>query len=392
MFVKRTVFQEVSYDFLDSASPVLPRGRTAVPEIIMAERRLTKRIVDNTLPAASEFTLWDNDLTGFGLRVRPSGAKSYVIVYRAGTGRTAPVRKVTLGSVGKLTPDEARGLARKVLGSVAHGRDPAVDRAQARKALTVKELVETFLAEHIDLKLKRTTSKRYGHLLKHWIVPEIGSAKADSLARAAVAKLHAKMKENPVSANRMLSALSSMYGFAQRRGIVPEGYNPAGRIEKYGEQRRERFLTTAELARIGEALREAETVGTPWLLDETQPNAKHIPKKVENRRTVASPFATAALRLLLFSGCRLNEILRLKWDHVDAERGVLLLPDSKTGRREVALNAPARAVLASLPRLGAYVVPGNNPDRPRHDLKNIWRVVSRRAGLIGVRIHDLRHT
>jgi len=358
----------------------------------MAGRRLTKRIVDNTRPTGFEFTIWDNDLTGFGLRIRPSGAKSYIVVYRAGTGRTAPVRKVTLGSVGKLTPDEARGLAKKVLGSVAHGKDPAVDRAQARKGMTVKELVETFLVEHTDLKLKPTTGKRYGHLLRHWVVPEIGSAKADNLTRTAVAKLHAKMKDNPVSANRMLGALSSMYGFAQRRGIVPEGFNPASRIEKYGEQRRERFLTTEELARIGDALREAETVGTPWLLDETQPNAKHIPKKVGNRRTVSSPFATAALRLLLFSGCRLNEILRLKWEYVDTERGVLLLPDSKTGRREVVLNAPTRAVLAALPRVGAYVVPGDNPDRPRHDLKNIWRAVSRRAGLNGVRIHDLRHT
>lgn len=358
----------------------------------MSGRRITKRVVDNTHPTAVEFTVWDDDLTGFGLRVRPSGAKSYVIVYRAGTGRAAPVRKVTLGSVGKITPDEARGFAKKALGSVAHGKDPASDRAQARKGMTVKDLVETFLVEHSGLKLKPTTAKRYDHLLRHWVVPAIGSTKSDSLTRAAVAKLHAKMKENPVSANRMLGAISSMYGFAQRRGIVPEGLNPASRIEKYGEQRRERFLTTEELARIGDALREAETVGTPWVLDETRPNSKHIPKKEENRRTVASPFATAALRLLLFSGCRLSEILRLKWENVDNERGVLLLPDSKTGRREVVLNAPARAVLARLPRLGTYVVPGNNPERPRHDLKNIWRAVSLRAGLSAVRIHDLRHT
>src|SRR6266536_526921 len=186
-----------------------PRGRTAVPETTMAGRRLTKRIVDNTRPTGFEFTVWDNDLTGFGLRIRPSGAKSYVVVYRAGTGRTAPVRKVTLGAVGKLTPDEARGLARKVLGSVAHGKDPAVDRAQAREGMTVKELVETFLVEHTDLKLKPTTGKRYRHLLRHWVVREFGSAKADSLTRTAVAKLHAKMKDNPVSANRMLGELSS---------------------------------------------------------------------------------------------------------------------------------------------------------------------------------------
>jgi integrase len=358
----------------------------------MADQRLSKRVVDNIRPNGTEFTVWDDALTGFGVRVRASGAKSYVLVYRAGAGRKAPVRKVTLGSVGKLTPDVARALAQKALGSIAHGNDPAAERAQDRAGMTVKELVEAFLEDHSDLKLKASTTKRYRHLLRHWVVPELGSTKADVLTRAAVAKLHGKMKKKPVSANRMLGALSSTYSFAQRRAIVPEGFNPATRIEKYGEQHRERFLTTSELARIGGALREAETRGIPWMVDETQPNAKHIPRQEKNRRTVFGPFATAAVRLLLFSGCRLSEILRLKWEYVDTERGLLLLPDSKTGRRAVVLNAPALAVLASLPRLGSYVVPGGNPERPRHDLKRLWGTVSRRAGLEGVRLHDLRHT
>jgi len=356
----------------------------------MDSKRISKRVVDSAHPDKAEYTIWDDALTGFGLRVRPSGAKSYVIVYRAGAGRKAPVRKVTLGAGGKLTPDVARGLAEKALGSVAHGKDPAADRAQDREGLLVKELIEAFLADHATLKLKTTTAKRYRHLLRHWVAPELGSTKADSLSRTAIAKLHARMRRHAVSANRMLGAVSSMYGFAQRRGLVPEGFNPASRIEKYSEQRRERFLTTKELARIGDALREAETKGIPWEVDETQPNAKHIPKK--DRRTVFGLLPTAALRLLLFSGCRLREILDLKWEFVDIERGILLLPDSKTGRRTVMLNAPALAVLASLPKIGPYVVPADDPKRPRHDLKRVWSAVSRRAGLSGVRLHDLRHT
>jgi integrase len=358
----------------------------------MANKRITKRLVDSTHKGKTEYTIWDDALTGFGLRVRPSGAKSYVIVYRAGTGRKAPVRKVTLGAVGKLTPDDARTLAERALGSIAYGKDPAADRAQDREGLTVKELIETFLVDHATLKLKSTTVARYSHLLRQWVAPELGSTKADSLSRSAIAKLHARMKRHAVSANRMLGAVSSMYGFAQRRGYVSEGFNPGSRIEKYSENRRERFLTTKELGRIGDALREAETKGIPWEVDETQPNAKHIPKQEKNRRTVFGLLPTAALRLLLFSGCRLREILDLKWEHVDLERGVLLLPDSKTGRRTVVLNAPALAVLASLPRLGPYVVPADDPKRPRHDLKRVWSAVSRRAGLSGVRLHDLRHT
>jgi integrase len=358
----------------------------------MGGQRISKRLVDSLRPAKKESIVWDSALTGFGVRVRPSGAMSYVVIYRAGAGRKAPVRKVTLGAVGKITPDTARDLAEKALGAIAHGRDPASERARDRESMTVKELVETFLSDHADLKLKPTTAKRYRYLLRHWAVPEFGATKADSVTRAAVAKLHSKKRRNPVSANKMLAALSSAYGFAQRRGLVPDGFNPATRIEKYPERRRERFLNSGELARIGSALREAETTGIPWVVDETKPNAKHIPKQEQNRRTIFGPFVTAAVRLLLFTGCRLREILDLKWEYIDTERGLLLLPESKTGRRTVVLNAPALAVLALLPHVGPYVIPAGDPKRPRHDLKRLWSAVSRRAKLDGVRLHDLRHT
>jgi integrase len=347
-------------------------------------------VVDSVRASGAEFTIWDDALTGFGLRVRPSGAKSYVVVYRAGAGRKAPVRKVTLGAVGKLTPDDARELAQKALGSVAHGQDPAADRAQDREGLTVKELIEAFLADHATLKLKATTAERYGHLLQRWVAPELGSTKADGLTRASVAKLHVKMKRHAVSANRMLGAVSCAYGFAQRRGIVPEGFNPASHIEKYSEQRRERFLSEEELGRLGAAILEAESVGVPWHPDPDK-QAKHAPKE-ENRRTKIDQYAAAALRLLLFTGARLREILLLKWAHVDFERGLLFLPDSKTGKKTIVLNAPALAVLNALERVDPYVIAGERMDNCRADLKRPWSLVRRRAGLEGLRIHDLRHT
>jgi integrase len=102
--------------------------------------------------------------------------------------------------------------------------------------------------------------------------------------------------------------------------------------------------------------------------------------------------------LLLFTGCRLREILHLRWDNVDLKRGCLflpdskILPDSKSGRKTVILNAPALAVLSGLDRVGPYVVPGDDPEKPRHDLKRPWDAVTGRAGLVGVRLHDLRHT
>jgi hypothetical protein len=267
----------------------------------MRGQRISKRLVDSLRPA-KESIVWDSALRGFGVRVRPSGAMSYIVVYRAGAGRKAPVRKVTLGAVGKITPDTARNLAEKALGAIAHGRDPAAERAQDRRSPTVKELIETFLSDHAELKLKQTSAARYRHLLRHWVVSELGATKADGLTRAALAKLHSKMRRNTVSANRMLAAVSSVYSFGQRRGLVPDGFNPATRIEKYPERQRERFLDSAELARIGSALREAETTGIPWVVDGTKPNAKHIPKQEKNRRTIFGPFVTAAVRLLLFTG------------------------------------------------------------------------------------------
>ena len=356
----------------------------------MTGKRLSKRVVDSLRPSDSEYTIWDDALTGFGVRVRPSGAKSYVVVYRAGAGRKAPVRKVTLGSVGKLTPDNARTLARKTMGDVAHGKDPARDRADAREGLTVKELVEKFLTDHVEKKLKAKTIARYRYLLEEWVVPEVGSEKADALTRAAVGRIHNRKSDTEVSANRMLSVVSSMYGYAQRAGLVPEHFNPATKITRYQEENLERFLTSDELARLGDALREAETVGLPWNVDETKPISKHITGR--SRKTVYGRLPVAAARLLIFTGCRLREILDCKWEYLDLERGVLFLPRSKKGKRTVILNGPALAVLASLPRMSAYMLPGKDTKKPISDIKRLWRAVLRRAKITSLRRHDLRHT
>ena len=142
----------------------------------------------------------------------------------------------------------------------------------------------------------------------------------------------------------MLAVVGSMYAFAERSNIVSEGVNPARRIEKFKESRRERFLTVEELERLGSAIREAETTGIPWAIDELKFKAKHLPEPGK-RFTKINQFAAAALRLLLFTGCRLREILNLQWETLIWSRGLLFLPDSKSGRKTVILNASAVAVL-----------------------------------------------
>jgi integrase len=185
-----------------------------------------------------------------------------------------------------------------------------------------------------------------------------------------------------------------MYAWAMKAKLLGKMENPAAGIDLFKERKRERFLTTDEISRLAEALREAETVGVPWEPD-LKKKVKHAPK-AENRRVKIDGHVAAAIRLLLFTGARLREILHLKWEYVDFERGLLLLPDSKTGRKTIILNAPALALLTELKRVGVYVIAGEtagaDEEKPRSDLKRPWALVTKRAGLEGLRIHDLRHS
>ncbi|MBV9556709.1 MAG: tyrosine-type recombinase/integrase [Pseudolabrys sp.] len=355
------------------------------------KQRLTKRLIETFKAREREFTVWDDNVAGFGVRVRPSGSMSYVVVYRAGPGRGAPSRRFTIAAIGKITPEYARSRAKAILGFVAHGQDPAGEKTSERAAPTVAELADRFISEHIEPKRKISTAQHYRDILNRVVKPAFGSMKADKLSRQQIGQFHSSLVDTPYQANRVLGIIGSMYSFAERNGIIAEGINPARKIYKFKEERRERFLNSDELERLGAAIVEAETTGIPWLVDPTKVTAKHLPNPV-HRFTKINQFAAAALRLLLFTGCRRGEILHLKWEHVDLERGLLFLADSKTGRKTVILNGPAIEVLNGLARMGPYVVAGDDPEKPRPDLHRAWRAITKRACLTGVRLHDLRHT
>ena len=218
----------------------------------MSEQRLklTKKMVDRATPRAAPY--WDSALPGFGLRVARTGAKVFFIRYRPkGTGRSGPKRFYTIGKYGPLTPDQARSEAKRVLGEVAAGADPARAIAEARGALTVSDLAELYLDE-VRAKRKPTTAALYGDYLHRHVLPNIGRVKAASVGRATIAKLHMNIgKRHPVSANRTLAVISAMFAFAEKRGLAPAGHvNPARGIDKFPETGRERFLTTDELERL----------------------------------------------------------------------------------------------------------------------------------------------
>jgi integrase len=357
--------------------PVMTPDRESIPHRRVL--RLSKRTVDLARSGSNRYTIWDTDLKGFGLVTHPSGIKSYIVRYRVGGGRSGTLKQIVLGRHGALTPDQARTLARKALAAVAHGQDPAGVRVQTRGAITLNDLAGAFMREQVDAKRKTTTAGHYRSLLGTYILPAHGSKRAEAITRAEIARLHLAMAETPYQANRMLALLGSLYSFAEKRGLVLEGINPARRVERYNESRRERFLSPDELQRVGDALARAEAGRTL------------TPGGSVDR---ISPYAAAALRLLLFTGCRLSEILGLRWEHVDFGRGLLFLPDSKTGRKTIVLNAAAAAILADLPRMpgNPHVVCGQKPGSAMTDLKRPWRIICGLAGLTGVRLHDLRHT
>ncbi len=359
----------------------------------MSKIKLTKRAVDSALPRASRYTIFDSEIRGFGLRVFPSGQKSWIFEYKgAEGGRRAATRRVTIGAVGKVTPDEARKLADTLRARVRLGDDPQREKKSKRLAPTLAELADGFLKAHVTAKRKAGTAAHYADVLNRLVLPSLGKRKAREVTRGEMSKLHLGLATTPFQANRVLAVVSSMYVWGGKHGETPEGHNPAAGIERYSEDSRERFLSAAEMERLGSAIRLAETDGIPWVIKPDK-KSKHVPR--ERQATTIDPFAAAALRLLLFTGARLGEILSLKWAFVDMERGLLLLPDSKTGRKTIVLNAHAMEVLAGLARIGVYVIAGSSagsPDeKPRSDLKRPWAMVRKEAKLEGLRLHDLRH-
>lgn len=387
--------------------------------------KLTKRAVDAAAPAAREFRLWDDDVPGFGLRVWPSGRKVYILQYRTG-GRGTPVRILTIGDHGALTPDQARREAVRLRGAVAEGRDPATERRERKDAIraehqapTVAELADEFLAE-CDVKLKASTADHYRRLLG--ITPvlrgpdkgkervgelrqAIGRFKVADVTHAQIARLHSSMKARPYHANRALACLSALFTYAERHGHRPDGSNPCRRVVKYREEKRKRYLSDAELARLGEALRTAEREGLPIPPGKerrraTKRTAKHRTKDTSAsgaRRPVRfSPVAVGVLRFLLLTGWREGEALKLQWSHVDTARGVAILPDTKTGQSVRELGAPALDVLEAMrawrQKGNPYVFPGQKPGAHYTDTARPWYAVRHAAGLDEVRLHDIRHS
>ena len=334
--------------------------------------RLTKRAVESIPPGARPLFAWDDQLAGFGVKVLPSGKRQYIVKYRVGGGRTGRQRWFLVGSHGAVTCEQARELAQQALAEVARGSDPQLLREARRAAPTVAELWERYRREHLPKK-KASSAANDIILAERYLLPAVRAIKVEDIARADISRLHHQLSSTPYQANRLLALVSKMFNLAELWGYRPDGSNPTRHIGKYPEKARQRFLTLEEVARVSNALDELVSEGGITL------------------------DMAAAIRLLLLTGARLNEILTAEWAWVNWKTRTIELPDSKTGAKPIFLSDQALAVLRSLhdrPALSPnkYVIRGRLKGSGLINLQKPWARICERAQVSGVRIHDLRHT
>lgn len=326
--------------------------------------KLTKRSVEALAAEGRDSVFWDSDLPGFGVRIYRTGRRVYCVQTR---GLAGP-KRVTLGRHGEITADAARRQAAIVIDRIKQGGPPfpAVPEAEP----TVAALAERFLRAHVEVNCSASTGNSFGLIVRNHIVPELGSVAVSAVERRHVVALHDGLSAMPYQANRTLAVLSAMFRLAEAWDLVPPGQNPCKGVRRYKETPRERFLSRDEYRRLGRALAEAERDGSEY------------------------PAAIAAIRLLLLTGCRRNEILSLQWDDVDRVAGELRLKDAKAGARRVPLTPAVESVLSKIHRSedNPWVFAGRKTGSRYGAIHHVWMRLRAQAELEGVRLHDLRHS
>ncbi|MFN0194227.1 MAG: tyrosine-type recombinase/integrase [Aestuariivirga sp.] len=325
-------------------------------------KRITKSVVDSMSPGD---LVWDTKLLGFGVRFQ---RRDKVFIYKCRIGNRQ--RWFAIGKYGQpWTVAEAENRVKAIQGDIANDLDPAAIRDERAKNPTLREAGAVFL-ETVVSKRRKATQVIYRDFLSRLIYPKLGDIKVAQIKFSDLALLHYGLRNTPITANRVIAALSALFSWCERTGLRPKHSNPAQGVERFEERSRERFLSPRELKRLGMALARAE------------------------RNKTESIYALAAVRLLIFTGCRRSEILELRWKDVSVERAMLFLAETKTGARPVYLSAPALSVLASVPRVSnnPFVIVGQQDGQHLVNLRKTWLRLCKVARLRDVRIHDLRHS
>ena len=372
--------------------------------------KITKRTVDAIQPTLRDTFLWDSEIPGFGCKVTPKGARIYILQY----GRGGRDHRVTIGRHGvEFTAEQARNEARRLRGLIASGENPAVERARERSVPTITELGQRYLEEYARPHKKPAGFAQDRRNLENHILPLIGSLKASEVERQDVARVMRDVAAGKTSkdektklqgrrivrggeivANRVHALLSKMFELAEDWKYRPGGSNPCRGAKRFAEHKVERFLSADELSRLGAALNAAKT---GQLVVDPEAKAPEKRKRGGQKRVgpqSENPCAVAAIQLLLLTGCRLGEVLELRWSDVDFERRFLILPDSKTGAKTVYLSEDALRLLRDIERVeeSPYVFPGKRASDPLRSIRKPWEHLCKAARLENLRLHDLRHS
>ena len=333
----------------------------------MPNLRLTKTAVEKLTSLTSEAIYWDTNLAGFGVRVKPSGAKSYVLQYRIrSTGRS---RRKTIAQHGPLMSfNQAKAIATGMLADVMRGGDPVGEAQSVRYAHSMNDLAQQYLDLHAIPKKRPKSVANDCSMLDRLILPRLGNQKANEVNHRAVQAFHNSLKDTPYQANRALSLLSKMFELAIKWGIRSD--NPAKGVGKFHEEKRYRWLSVEELGRLSTAL-------------DLHPNQK----------------AANAIRLQLLTGARIGEVLTARWKDFDLGRGVWVKPSHHTKQKRtehLPLSKAAVSLMSNMKDVditgSSFAFPGRSPERPLVDLKRFWRSVVAEAKIEDYRIHDNRHT
>ena len=372
--------------------------------------KITKRTVDAIESSPRDSFLWDTEIPGFGCKVTPKGARIYVLQYSRG-GRD---HRVTIGRHGvEFTAEQARNEARRLRGLIASGENPALARSHERSIPTIAELGKRYLEEYARPHKKPSALAQDQRNLQNHVVPLIGSLKASEVERPDIARMMRDIaagktakdektkfqgrrivRGGEIVANRAHALLSKMFQLAEDWKFRPAGSNPCRGAKRFAEHKVERYLTADELSRLGHALNAAKDGRLVIDPDAKAPEKRKRggQKKVGPRSE--NPHALSAIELLLLTGCRLGEVLNLRWSDVDFERRFLLLQDSKTGAKTVYLSEVAIQVLRNIEqRQGSpHVFPGKRPSEPLRSIRLPWEHLCKAARLDYLRLHDLRHS
>ena len=330
---------------------------------------LTERVIRDARPTGKAYTVWDSQVAGLGLQVTQAGKRNFVIRYKDATGRK---RQAILCRASEASLKEVRHLAGAELVRIrGGGTDPLERRREAMEAPTVNEGLDWFFDEFVPERMAtgrmtQATAAKYRNQADNYLRPALGKRRVADVTRRDIEHMAKRAAHSPTLRNRVLAFASRLFNLFETWEWRPQHTNPVRGVDRAREEARDRILSASEVAALSDALNATESI---------------------------HPGSIAAIRFAAVTGLRIGEILSVEWRHVDFESGRLLLPKTKTGRRNHDLPSAALAILTDLPRINAWpFTTGRDAPVTYRTARLHFARIAAAAGLEDVRLHDLRRT